>query len=157
MAMYHQGWRSESAFFLHELFHIHHRPRFGECGAVWCMLWIEGVASYVASKLVPGANEAELLLDFPVGAVGAVRANLPAALTQAKRVLDSEDMKTLAALFSSGMDDTGLPPRRGYLIEFLIAQEIARDRPLTELAHLPRDEVRSLVERAIDRRLSPPR
>lgn len=151
MAMYHQGWRTESAFFLHELFHIHQQPYFGECEQVWCMLWVEGVASYVAASLVPDANEAELLLDFPAGTVGKVRAVLPAALTQAKSVLDNGDNKTLAAMFSSGNDETGLPPRRGYLIGFLIAQEIARGRSLKDLPHLPRDEVRKLVEQAIER------
>lgn len=149
MATAHSGWRTESAFFHHELFHLYHHPKFGDCTAVWCMLWIEGVAVHVAATLNPGMSDAELLLDFPPGTAAAVRASVPAAAAHMRGVLDSSDDDVMRALFSTAADATGLRPRRGYVIGYLVAQEIARNRALKDLANLPRAEVRRGVENAL--------
>src|SRR3954454_10590784 len=52
-------------FFHHELFHILHHNSFDECDQLWCGLWSEGLAVYVASQLNPGASDASLLLTSP--------------------------------------------------------------------------------------------
>lgn len=155
MAQYHEGFRSESPFFHHELFHIYHQPKIGACEEVWCTLWIEGLAVHVAATLNPGVTEAELLLDFPPGLAQKVRANLPAALAHAKRVLDSKDMNILRALFSSATDKTGLLPRRGYVIGYLLVQDIGRDMTLGDLADMPRDDVRAALILALERLSKP--
>jgi len=57
-------------FFHHELFHLFHGRTFHECEPVWCGLWTEGLAVYVASKLDPNATDAEAvprLLDINKG------------------------------------------------------------------------------------------
>ncbi|MEL1264707.1 hypothetical protein [Pseudoxanthomonas putridarboris] len=156
MVRYHAGWESESAFFHHELFHTYHQQRLGDCEPVWCVLWIEGLAVHVAQRLNPDASEPELLLDFPAGMAAATRAVLVPSLEHLKTVLDSEDDATMNALFSSGTDATGLPSRRGYYLGWLIAQRIGNDRDLAELANLPRERVRPLLEAAIDDLLSTP-
>ena len=47
-------------FVEHELFHLMHHRNFPECDPVWCNLWEEGLATYVASKLNPGASDTAL-------------------------------------------------------------------------------------------------
>lgn len=63
-------------FFHHELFHLYHGLQFKDCGdALWCSLWWEGLATYVAASLNPGATDAELLLTIPEPSRPAVEAN----------------------------------------------------------------------------------
>ena len=52
-------------FVEHELFHLMHHRTFPECDPVWCNLWEEGLATFVASKLNPGAPDAALGLTIP--------------------------------------------------------------------------------------------
>jgi hypothetical protein len=53
-------------FFHHELFHVLHGETFTGCGdGLWCNLWREGLAVYVAQRLNPRASDAELLLTIP--------------------------------------------------------------------------------------------
>ncbi len=47
-------------FVEHELFHLMHHRTFPECDPAWCNLWEEGLATFVASKLNPGAPDAAL-------------------------------------------------------------------------------------------------
>ena len=49
----------------HELFHLMHRRTFPDCDPVWCNLWEEGLATYVASTFNPGASDAALGLTIP--------------------------------------------------------------------------------------------
>ncbi len=52
-------------FLDHELFHVYHSVWFKDCDPLWCSLWQEGLAVYVASRMNPGATERQLLLDIP--------------------------------------------------------------------------------------------
>jgi hypothetical protein len=49
-------------FLDHELFHVEHAKAFPECGQVWCALWAEGLATYAAKVMNPGADDQQLLL-----------------------------------------------------------------------------------------------
>lgn len=144
------SWEDESAFFHHELFHTLHDQSFTECDEIWCALWAEGLATYAASALNPDAGEPELLLDFPPGLAVDTREQLGPSFQHLKTVLNSTDEKIYSGLFNTRLDDTGLPPRRGYYLGFLIAQEIAATRELSVLAAMGNEEAEPLIKDAID-------
>lgn len=151
MVQYH-GSGNEAAFFHHELFHTYHKAMLGDCEdeRIWSYLWREGLATYVAKVLNPGANDRELLLDFPEGMAVRTRANLAASLKQLEQVLDSEDSAMGAELFQVRADAvTGLPIRRGYYLGYLVAQEAATSRSVGELAKLDCRTARETVFSAI--------
>jgi hypothetical protein len=140
----------EAAFFHHELFHVHHGTLFGDCGAVWCGLWQEGLAVHVASELNPGATPAELMLAIPAGLIPDTERQLVASLEQLTAVLDSTDRKHIAGLFTGGeADGTGLPARRGYYLGLLVAREVANGRDLDALAKLSVQHAQPLVADAV--------
>ena len=138
-------------FFHHELFHAYHGRFFRGCDSVWCGLWSEGLAVYVASRLNPGASDSELLLTRPVPLRSAVEANRREALCTIARRLDSTETGTL--FFGGGRKVDDLPPRAGYYIGYLLAAEAGKTRTLQQLAKLPAEEVRPLLVESL-RRLS---
>ncbi|HEY9553442.1 hypothetical protein [Allosphingosinicella sp.] len=133
-------------FFHHELFHFYHARSFPECGTVWCGLWTEGLAAYVASELNPGATDAELLLTQPEPIRAAVDANRREAVCETLARLDSTQDADMQALFSFERLNETLPPRFGYYVGYLVAAEAGKTRSLQQLATLGHDEVRPLVE-----------
>ena len=143
-------------FFHHELFHLRHFAHFTECGAVWCSLWSEGLATYVAKRLNPRATDAELLLNVPEPIPDAVEANRPEAVCAVASRLDSRERDDLRALFSFRRMNERLPPRFGYYVGYLVAAELGRSRSLHRLATLRQDQVRPLVERTLRRLASCP-
>ena len=136
-------------FFHHELFHAYHARFFKGCGSVWCGLWSEGLAVYVASRLNPGASDSELLMTRPVPLRAAVEANRKQALCTVLQRLDSTDTGNL--FFGGGADFADLPPRAGYYIGYLVAAEAGKRRTLQKLARLPAEEVRPVVEQSLRR------
>jgi hypothetical protein len=149
MVRYH-GKGNESAFFHHELFHTYHDKAMAGCNGdeepMWAMLWQEGLATYVSHAMNPEANDAELLLTFPDNMAERTRKVLPAAFADLEKVLDTRDPKLYGELFStSGSGLAGLPPRRGYYLGYLVAQEAARQRSVQELAKLDCQATRALV------------
>ncbi|HET7604501.1 MAG TPA: hypothetical protein VFK28_00340, partial [Sphingomicrobium sp.] len=52
-------------FIEHELFHLMHGRTFPDCEPLWCSLWEEGLATYVAATLNPGVSDAALGLTIP--------------------------------------------------------------------------------------------
>jgi hypothetical protein len=151
MVRYH-GNGNESAFFHHELFHIHHSAQMGQCpeAGVWKSLWSEGLASYVSSVLNPHASDKEMLLDLPSGVVAATRAQMPVALAQLEKVLDSEDGELYGELFTMSGKSRGLPARRGYYLGYLVAAEAGKSRDLSSLAKLNCKEARAVVNSALN-------
>ena len=138
-------------FFHHELFHVFHRRSFGNCGQLWCGLWGEGLAVYVAARLNPGATDAQLLLVRPVPLRAAVEANRKAALCTVLERLDSTEQADHSALFSSGKISDALPPRAGYYIGYLVAADIGKMHSLPQLATMPAERVRPLIEASLRR------
>ena len=133
-------------FVHHELFHVFHKRSFEGCDAVWCDLWSEGLAVYVAEQLNPGATDAQLLLVEPVPLRAAVDANRQAALEQVLARLDSTDS---SGLFGGSSTSEVLPSRAGYYIGYLVAAELGKTRSLSELAALGPAEVRPLIGQAL--------
>ena len=139
-------------FFHHELFHLLHHRTFS-CDPIWCSLWTEGLATYVAAQLNPGASDAALLLTWPEPLRPAVEANRHDAICYVRARLNSEQSKDYSALFSNGKLEAGtpLPSRFGYYVGFLVAQDLGRNRSLKQLAALTPDQARPLIAASLER------
>lgn len=151
MVKYHRSSSNESAFFHHELFHVLHEPVMGDCDAIWCALWVEGLAVQVSKILNPSANDDELLLTIPANLVVDTTARKREALLQLQSVLESTDKDLHRTFFSMKTDSNGLPGRRGYLLGYWVAQEICKDHSLVELSKMPAERVKPLVFAAVDK------
>ncbi len=146
------GDGDDTAFFHHELFHTHHFVAMGQCEGqgMWLPLWHEGLATYVSKVLNPQANDKELLLDFPAGSLPLTRARLYDSFAHMESVLDNTDYaKLYSPLFNAKQDETGLAPRRGYYLGYLVAAEIGKTRDLRTLASLDCRQARALVGAAV--------
>lgn len=151
MVRYH-GAGDEAAFFHHELFHIHHAAQAADCNddKLPDRLWSEGLATYVSKVMNPRASDQEMLLDLPKGSANLIRGRMYASLAQLEQVLDSGDRQQFASLFQmDGRSEGGLPPRRGYMLGYLIAQELGKSRSPAQLAKLSCAEARPLMAAAI--------
>jgi hypothetical protein len=152
MVRYH-GTGRESAFFHHELFHTYHRQAIRECDEdetpVWASLWAEGLATYVSKAMNPDSNDVELLLDFPGAMAQQTRKVLPSSFAHLEQVLEKTDPKVSGALFSTGKDDTGLPPRRGYYLGYLVAERAAKKYEVRELAKFDCKKAHEVVVEAV--------
>jgi len=146
MAYLHSG-EDEAPLFHHELFHVYHRLASITCPqpGMWQPLWVEGLAVYASKMLNPQATEREMTLDYPAGTLAQVKARLPAAWRQMAAVLDDADEALYDPLFSTGKDATGLAPRRGYYLGYLVAQELGKTRDLHALAALECADAHRLV------------
>lgn len=129
----HKDDANERPFFEHELFHTYHEPRFAECKPLWCALWKEGLATYVADQLNPGATNSELLLTDDMRRQ--IDANRVAAVCAVRQRVMSEDGKDYSVLFNGGRSLPGLPQRAGYYVGYLVAKGLGEGRSLSELAH----------------------
>ena len=137
-------------FFHHELFHLYHGRTFDECEPVWCSLWSEGLAVHVAKTLNPDANDASLLLTFPVPLRAAVERDRRGAICSVVAKLDSTKDEDYPPLFQGKPNPGGaFPPRYGYYVGYLVAQDLGRTRSLKQLAALKAAEVRPLIEASL--------
>jgi hypothetical protein len=136
-------------FFHHELFHLYHHRFFPECEAVWCSFWAEGMAVYVSKELNPGATDEDLLLTLPAPIRPEVDAHMAQAVCAVRRRLDSRDDADKDALFSFTRLSPDLPPRFGYYLGYRVAERLGRTRSLDELARLPPDKVRPLINQTL--------
>ncbi|MFA6115070.1 MAG: hypothetical protein WC729_13820 [Sphingomonas sp.] len=136
-------------FLDHELFHLYHATWFPDCDALWCSLWQEGMAVYVASRMNPGASERQLLLTIPEPLPAAVNPRLREAMCLAHAKFDATEQADYAPFFFGRPSGGPFPPRFGYYLGYLLAQKIGTTMPLTEMAHMPPAMVRPLLEKAI--------
>ncbi len=144
-------------FFHHELFHLSHEKPFGTCKPVWCSLWEEGLATYVAASLNPQAGAGALLLDTPKPIRPPVDANRAGAVCSVMPLLDSEKEDDYAALFYGNKQLPGWPARMGYYIGYLALADLGRTHSLRQLAALKPAEARPLLDAALQRLATCPR
>lgn len=142
-------FEDERPFFQHELFHVYHQQFFSGCEEVWCALWAEGLAVLVAQRLSPQATDSQLLLNSPVPLRPAVEKDRRAAVCAVASRLDSKNPEDFGGLFSSGPEVNGLPPRFGYFVGYLVAEEAAKGKTLAQLAHQPNAAARETVSAAL--------
>ena len=140
-------------FIEHELFHLMHHRTFPECDPVWCNLWEEGLATYVASALNPGASDQALGLTIPAPLRPAVEAHKQEAICAVRARLDAKGPKDYGPLFVGGGQplSPNLPRRFGYYVGLLVVSDAGRTRSLKQLAALTPAEAHQLVEQTLDR------
>jgi len=137
-------------FFHHELFHLYHFRTFEDCEPLWCNLWTEGLAVYVASKLNPDANDDSLLLTFPVSLRDAVEKDRAGAVCAVVAKLDSTKAEDYPPLFQGRpQPNAKFPPRYGYYVGYLVAQDLGRTRDLKQLAALQPVELEPLIKQSL--------
>lgn len=149
IARYH-GDHDPTAFFQHELFHLFHENTLTDCGeGLWCALWAEGLATHVAATLNPKATDAELLLTLPEPIRPAVDEHRAEAACAALTRLDKGS--DYGALFSFRRLGPNLPPRFGYYVGQLVAEDLGRNRSLPELAKMTGKPLRAEIEASLKR------
>jgi len=136
-------------FLDHELFHLYHQRYFPDCDALWCSLWQEGLAVYVAAKLNPGVSDEGLLLTQPRPIRAEVEARLKEATCGLSAKLESTKQEDYAPFFFARANDGPFPPRYGYLLGYLLASKIGANMTLDQLAKLPPDKVKPALVGAL--------
>lgn len=149
MARVHAGFASEQPFFHHELFHRYHERYFDACDRIWCGLWEEGLAVFVAARLNPGASDEELLLTSPEPIPAEVDANRTLAVCKVKERLDSTLQNDFSEIFEGQAHPHGLPSRFGYYVGYLAMQEAARTHAMQELARMNQAQARPVIDAAL--------
>ena len=150
IAEVHSG-QNLAAFFYHELFHLYHETKVTSCMAVWCSLWEEGLATYVSSRLDPGASDDELVLNLPSPIRPVVEADRARAVCAITRRLNSTTEEDFSALFQGDDRLPGFPSRMGYYIGYLVASDIGRTHGLHEMAEMSLARARPLIDASLAR------
>ncbi|HWU96770.1 MAG TPA: DUF2268 domain-containing putative Zn-dependent protease, partial [Sphingomonas sp.] len=138
-------------FLDHEMFHFHHVKYFPDCPALWCSLWQEGLAVYVAARMNPGADDRALLLTIPRPIRPEVEPKLAEAMCFARGKLGSTDQDDYASFFfgKGGKAQGGWPPRFGYYLGYVLAKQLGERMSLDALARLPPEQVKARLEQAL--------
>jgi len=136
-------------FLDHELFHVEHAKQFPECAQVWCALWAEGLATYAAKVMNPGADDRQLLLTSPAPIRAAVDASWPKAACFTRAKLDSED--EVNTLFTGGPEGGELPRRFGYYVGLRVAEELGAEHSLAQLTGMPPERAKLVLAEGINR------
>lgn len=136
-------------FLDHELFHTYHEPYFAECDAVWCGLWTEGLATYVAWRLNPDADDRALLLNSPAPIRGAVDARFAEAACLALAKIDATAEADRGGFFYGNAPFAGWPARMGYYLGMRVAEQVGKGASLVTLAKMPPAQVRPRIEAAL--------
>ncbi|MES2989368.1 MAG: DUF2268 domain-containing putative Zn-dependent protease [Pseudomonadota bacterium] len=138
-------------FLDHELFHFHHARYFPDCEALWCSLWQEGLAEYVAGAMNPGADDRALMLTIPRPIRPEVDAKFAAAICYTRAKLDSTNQDDYSEFFyGQSIPAAVYPPRFGYYIGYRVAQKMGEGRTLDQLARMTGAEVKPALLKALD-------
>jgi hypothetical protein len=143
--------RDLTPFLDHELFHVENRKYFADCEQVWCPLWAEGLATYAAKVMNPGADDRQLLLTSPKPIRAAVDANWPAALCFTRARLFSAETADMDALFVGGAGAKEFPDRFGYYVGLRAVEELGGEYKLPALASMPPERAKAALTASIDR------
>ncbi len=139
-------------FFVHELFHVYHAAAFDpSCEQLWCALWTEGLATYAAAELTPGATDRQLLLDLPQMIRSEVEPRLGEAMCRIRANFDSAEEAPNGEAFLGRPSAGPFPPRYGYFVGYRLAQDLGQIIPLAKLAKMPAAEVKPLLIAAMDK------
>lgn len=145
ISQYYPG-ASTMPFLQHELFHLYHSPRMGECPEIWCSLWSEGLATYTAERLNPGASDIELGLHLPEPIRPALDPRRREAICEVRSRLDATGSEAYNPLFT-GMsgEATRFPARYGYLVGLWLAEHLGEGHDLSEMAEWHGPELRQRI------------
>ncbi len=141
-------------FLDHELFHVEHQKYFAGCAQMWCQLWAEGLATFAAQVMNPGADDRQLLLTIPAPIRAAVDAQWPAALCFTRARLLSEEAADVEALFVGGSAPKEFPQRFGYYVGLRVAEELGAQWKLRDMAQMPVEQVKPALSAGLDRMIA---
>jgi uncharacterized protein YjaZ len=147
---------SLSVFFNHEFFHRYHFEAAGfsddlaDRQEIWRNLWAEGLATYASQALTPHATPAEALMR-PRDLTERAAPRLPQLAAELLGGLDRIDADLFRTYFTfnPNADRHGTPPRAGYYVGYIVAQRLASQYSLPELAHLHGDALHGDIERVL--------
>lgn len=146
-------------FLSHELFHRYnfHAAGFsddlGERDLIWRSLWAEGLATYVSALLNP-SNPLSDALIFPKDLEARAKPFVPPMASELLAAADRVDPAAFAKFFeveSAAAKDLGWPPRSGYYVGYLVAQDLEGRRTLAKLAHMQGPALRAEIGRSLER------
>jgi hypothetical protein len=146
-------------FLSHEFFHRYNFQAAGfsddlaERDLIWRSLWAEGLATYVSARLNP-SNPLRDALGFPEDLEALAKPFVPAMASELLAAADRVDAATFAKFFEVHSDEAtrlGWPPRSGYYVGYLVAQDLGRRRSLSQLAHMQGPALRAEIGRALER------
>lgn len=151
VAKFHGGNAPVAVIFSHELFHLYHfqinpPPADPDQIPLYRLIWQEGLACYVSSRLNPTALLPDIVFDPRLAAEG------PKLVKSVSRELlkDLESTDDLPTGEYLNYRKTGATPSRmGYLIGYQIAAKLAARHSLAELAHLHDPELRFMMRREV--------
>jgi hypothetical protein len=151
VAKFHGGNAPVAVIFSHELFHLYHfqinpPPADQDQVSLYRLIWQEGLACYVSSRLNPSAPLHDVLFDPRLAAEG------PKLVKSVSRELlkdleSTDDLPT--AKYLTYRNTGATPSRMGYLIGYQIAAKLAARHSLLELAHLRDPELRFMMRREV--------
>jgi hypothetical protein len=118
------SWKDETPFFHHELFHVYHDQFFVKGPQLYRFLWREGLATFVSRALNPKASMPELLLDIPHGLLDSCEGRLPDSLKRLSERLESVARSDYTDYLTMKPRASGVPPRVGYCLGYLIASDV---------------------------------
>jgi hypothetical protein len=134
----------------HETFHIYHHQATGVFGVdeaaiptIEVALWSEGLATLASWRMNPAVSLDVALLQS--GIPEGTRAHMHAIATELLTHLEERDASTYARYFEGGKAPDGYPPRAGYYVGVLIAQNLSKRYTLRELAHLKGSVLRGAI------------
>jgi len=134
----------------HELFHLYHFKTFQAGGGLYRTLWAEGLASYASAMLVPG-QRLSAILGFPGGKMNRCQELLPEMAAELRREMGKNDPRIQRIYFGAESNDTQIPPEAGYYVGYFIAEALAKERSLADLARLEPKAAFPLIARELDR------
>jgi hypothetical protein len=139
----------------HETFHIYHHQATGAYGAsaeavptVLEALWSEGLATFVSWRMNPGISLDTALLQ--PGIPEQAKSHLADIAKDLLDHLDAKDEPTYLHFFVAGKQPEGYPPRAGYYLGALIAQDLSTHYSLPQLAHLNGPDLHASVVSALE-------
>jgi hypothetical protein len=125
----------------HETFHIYHHQATGAFGVdaqavptIEVALWSEGLATFASWRMNPDVSLDIALLQpgIPEGA----KPHLAAIAAELLAHLEERDESTYSRYFEGNKQPEGYPPRGGYYVGVLVAQNLSKRYTLSQLAHL---------------------
>jgi hypothetical protein len=132
----------------HEMFHRYHyfhfafEPELPQ--PLWVRLWAEGLATFVAHRLNPGASTYDLTSISP-REISRMDSRLRVVTERFMHRLNSTSPADATAYFSDDSGDKQVPSRVGYYLGLEVAQYLARRYSMQTMAHWDRAQARPHV------------
>ena len=132
----------------HEMFHRYHYSHFAFepelPQPLWVRLWAEGLATFVAHRLNPGASTYDLTSISP-GEISRMDSRQSVITKRFTHRFDSTSAADAIAYFSDDSGDKQIPSRVGYYLGLEVARYLALRYSMQTMAHWDRAQARPHV------------